>query len=53
MAFASPASAGILTASAKDCGDESLYAAVLRFGDARNYKLVQDGAFEGAPRAGR
>ena len=48
MAFAGTASAGILTASAKDCGDESLSQPFSGFGDAHQYKLVQGGSFEGA-----
>jgi hypothetical protein len=48
MAFASTANAGILTASAKDCGDESLSQPFSGFGDAHDYKLVQGGSFEGA-----
>jgi hypothetical protein len=48
MAFASTASAGILTASATDCGDESLSQPFARFGDRHNYKIVPGGSFEGA-----
>jgi hypothetical protein len=48
MAFASTASAGILTASATDCGDESLSQPFARFGDSHNYKIVPGGSFEGA-----
>jgi hypothetical protein len=44
--FATPASAGILTASATDCGDETLTTPFARFGDHANYKLVQGGSFE-------
>jgi hypothetical protein len=44
--FATPASAGILTASAKDCGDETLTQPFVRFGDRANYKLVANGGFE-------
>ena len=47
-AFAAPASAGILTASAKDCGDESLSKPFAGFGDRANYKLVAGGSFEGS-----
>jgi hypothetical protein len=47
-AFAAPASAGILTASAKDCGDESLSQPFAGFGDSHQYKLVPGGSFEGA-----
>ena len=46
MAFASPASAGILTASAKDCGDETLTKPFAAFGDKANYKLVRNASFE-------
>ena len=45
-AFATPASAGILTASAADCGDETLSQAFAQFGDQANYKLVRNGSFE-------
>jgi hypothetical protein len=45
-AFAAPASAGILTASASDCGDETLTQPFARFGDRANYKLVRNGSFE-------
>jgi hypothetical protein len=44
--FAAPASAGILTASAKDCGDETLTKPFAQFGDQANYKLVRNGSFE-------
>jgi hypothetical protein len=44
--FAAPASAGILTASAGDCGDETLTRPFSQFGDQANYKLVEGGAFE-------
>ena len=44
--FAAPASAGILTASASDCGDETLTRPFAQFGDSANYKLVRNGAFE-------
>jgi hypothetical protein len=47
MAFAAPASAGILTASATDCGDETLTQPFALFGDRANYKLVGGGSFEG------
>ena len=45
-AIAAPASAGILTAPAKDCGDESLSQPFAQFGDKSQYKLVQGGSFE-------
>jgi hypothetical protein len=48
MAFASTASAGILTASARDCGDETLSNPFARWGDRANYKLVAGGDFEAA-----
>jgi hypothetical protein len=48
MAFASSASAGILTASAKDCGDESLSQPFAGFGDSHQYKVIQGASFEGA-----
>jgi hypothetical protein len=44
--FAAPASAGILTASASDCGDETLTKPFAAFGDQAYYKLVRNGAFE-------
>ena len=47
-AIAAPANAGILTASAKDCGDESLSQPFAQFGDGSQYKLVQGGSFEGS-----
>ena len=46
MAFAAPASAGILTVSAGDCGDETLTQPFTGFGDRANYKLVGGGSFE-------
>ena len=45
-ALAAPASAGILTASASDCGDETLSQPFAQFGDRANYKLVRNGGFE-------
>jgi hypothetical protein len=45
-ALAAPASAGILTASATDCGDETLTQPFAQFGDRANYKLVRNAAFE-------
>jgi hypothetical protein len=45
-AFASPASAGILTVSATSCGDETLTKPFAQFGDQANYKLVSGGSFE-------
>jgi hypothetical protein len=48
MAFASTASAGILTAPATDCGDESLSQPFSQFGDSHQYKIVPGGSFEGA-----
>jgi hypothetical protein len=47
-AIAAPANAGILTASAKDCGDESLSQPFAQFGDHSQYKLVQGADFEGS-----
>jgi hypothetical protein len=47
-ALAAPASAGILTVSAKDCGDETLSQPFGAFGDQAHYKLVPGGSFEGA-----
>ena len=44
--FAAPASAGILTASASDCGDETLTKPFAQFGDGASYKLVRNGSFE-------
>jgi hypothetical protein len=44
--FAAPAGAGILTASATDCGDETLTQPFAQFGDHANYKLVKGGSFE-------
>jgi hypothetical protein len=46
--FAAPASAGILTASATDCGDETLTKPFALFGDQANYKRVAGGNFEAA-----
>ena len=48
MAFASTASAGILTASATNCGDETLSQPFARFGDQAQYKAVKGGSFEGS-----
>lgn len=45
-AFAAPASAGILTVSETDCGDETLTQPFAGFGDNAYYKLVRNGAFE-------
>jgi hypothetical protein len=45
-ALAAPASAGILTASETNCGDETLTQPFAQFGDRANYKLVRNGAFE-------
>jgi hypothetical protein len=45
-AFAAPASAGILTASESDCGDEMLTQPFAQFGDDANYKPVPNGSFE-------
>jgi hypothetical protein len=47
-AFATPASAGILTVSATACGDETLSQPFLGFGDQAQYKLVKGGSFEGS-----
>ena len=47
-AIAAPANAGILTASATDCGDESLSKPFAQFGDKADYKLVKGGNFEGS-----
>jgi hypothetical protein len=47
-AIAAPANAGILTASATDCGDESLSQPFARFGDKAQYKVVPGGSFEGS-----
>jgi hypothetical protein len=47
-AFAAPASAGILTVSATDCGDESLSQPFAGFGDRAQYKIVPGGSFEGS-----
>jgi hypothetical protein len=46
MAFAAPASAGILTAPESNCGDETLTQPFAQFGDRANYKLVTNGSFE-------
>ena len=45
-AIAAPASAGILTASETNCGDETLTQPFAQFGDQANYKLVRNGSFE-------
>ena len=47
-AIAAPANAGILTASEKDCGDETLTQPFAQFGDQANYKRVAGGDFEAA-----
>jgi hypothetical protein len=47
-AVAAPANAGILTASATNCGDESLSQPFAGFGDQHQYKLVQGASFEAA-----
>jgi hypothetical protein len=47
-AIAAPANAGILTASATDCGDETLSQPFAQFGDNSQYKLVRGGSFEGS-----
>jgi hypothetical protein len=47
-AIAAPANAGILTAPATDCGDESLSQPFAGFGDTSNYKVVKGGSFEGS-----
>ena len=49
MAFASTASAGVLTASERDCGDETLTNPFAAWSDRANYKLVAGGSFEAAP----
>jgi len=46
--FAAPASAGILTESATDCGDETLTKPFAVFGDQASYKLVKGSSFEGS-----
>ncbi len=46
LALAGPANAGILTASATDCGDETLTKPFAQFGDQANYKVVSNGGFE-------
>src|SRR3954468_8830991 len=46
MAFASPASAGILTTSAKSCDGSTVTQPFSRFGDYAGYKLVSNGSFE-------
>ena len=48
LALAAPANAGILTASVKDCGDETLSKPFAQFGDQANYKFVKNGGFEEA-----
>jgi hypothetical protein len=47
-AIAAPANAGILTASASDCGDESLSQPFAPFGDQAQYKQVKGADFEGS-----
>ena len=49
-AIAAPANAGILTASATDCGDESLSQPFAGFGDQAQYKLVEGASFEDSMR---
>jgi hypothetical protein len=46
--IADPANAGILTAPATDCGDESLSQPFAGFGDTSHYKVVKGGSFEGS-----
>ena len=48
VALASPASAGILTASATDCNDNRLVQPFRQFGDRANYRLLPGGTFEGS-----
>jgi hypothetical protein len=45
-AIATPANAGILTASESDCGDETLSQPFAPFGDNADYKVVRNGGFE-------
>jgi hypothetical protein len=45
-AFASPASAGIITASAQSCDGSTVTQPFSRFGDNAYYKLLQGGSFE-------
>jgi hypothetical protein len=45
-AFASPANAGLLTASAESCDDGPITQPFQRFNDAHNYKLLPGGSFE-------
>jgi len=47
MAFASSASAGVLTTSAQSCDDGPMTQPFAGFGDQANYKLVKGGSFEG------
>ena len=47
-AIASPASAGILTASAGNCDANPLVQPFQRFGDSARYRLVPGGSFEGS-----
>ncbi len=46
VAFASPANAGLLTASADSCDDGPITQPFQRFGDRANYKLLPGGSFE-------
>ena len=45
-AFASPANAGLVTASADSCDDGPLTQPFQRFGDRHDYKLLSGGSFE-------
>ena len=45
-AFASTASAGLLTESAQSCDDGAITQPFQRFGDQANYKLLPGGSFE-------
>ena len=45
-AFASTASAGLVTASASSCDDPALEQPFARWGDRASYKLLDDGGFE-------
>jgi hypothetical protein len=47
-AFASPASAGVVTSSARSCDGSAVSQPFSRFGDGASYKPVTGGSFEGS-----
>ena len=51
VAFAAPANAGLLTASADSCDDGPITQPFQRFNDRANYKLLPGGSFEAGTQA--